>query len=216
MSVLPMKVSLVINSASLDRVGRRANNPHRHAGYVDRADLLRDVILPSAKISGFDEILVVGVFEEGEGYQYIPMNPRYRDRRDALYQRDLGFRHSTGDVVVFCHDDHKPSDGFATKLRTIEGDWDILVPKRTHHITGEELNNGHEKFAEADGRRSGVYMGGHCCVFRRWVIAEVPWTTVNTEFWDVVLTGKWKDAGARMEFTDVVSHVDLEAGVLET
>lgn len=218
------KLSLIVNTAALDpRIGGRSN-PHRRSRYMNREHLLRDEILPAVREQDWDEVLVVGQWEPGEGYEYIEMEPRYRDRRDALWQRDLGFRASTGDILTFCHDDHRPGDGYAEKLRNLIDDpsfpeWDILVPKRIHAETGEEMNNGHPKWSALDGRpmefRKDGYMGGHCCTFRRWVPARIPWTTLDTEFWDTEMSRIWRQAGAEMVFAEDLVHLDLEAAADE-
>ena len=100
------KISLIINTAALDPLVNNKSNPHRIRGYSDRANMLSQTL---AKVKGeFDEIIVAGTFEEGSGYRYVEVQPRFRDRRDALYQREYGARYATGDVLVFCHDDRGP------------------------------------------------------------------------------------------------------------
>jgi hypothetical protein len=80
--------------------------------------------------------------------------------------------------------------------------WDILVPKRIHGITGEELNNG-----KAEG-----YMGGHTLVMKRAAWAQVPWTTVNPpRCWDIHMTRKWIEADLKIVWTDDLVSIDLEA-----
>ncbi len=196
------KTSFILNTASKDPA-LQGGNPFRKTAYTERYACLRNIILPTILKAGFDEVIVCGVFEEGEGYRYVPMKPLHRDRRDALHQRDLGGAYANGDVLVFCHDDHMPGEGFVEALRTLAEDpsWDLLVPKRLHGITQVELNNG----------RADNYMGGHCLAMRRWLWAEVPWTSVNTEWWDCSLTRLWREAGAKIVWSDMLTHYDLEA-----
>lgn len=205
-----MRISYIINSAASDP-WVHGQNPHRIAGYKQRAALLRDRVLPAAIKQGFDEIIVAGCFEAGDGYRYLPVPPRYRDRRDALVQREAGARHSTGDILVFGHDDHALEDSFGNRLRmwialVLNPPWDLLIPKRIHGITGAELNNG---FNKKHPERS--YMGGHCLVMKRWLWAAVPWTLLDTEFWDTSLTREWKAAGGKLVYADDLIHVDVEA-----
>lgn len=212
-----MNLSFILNTAALDPRITNRHNPHRKHQYGLRKELVRTEILPTVLADDFDEVIVCGVFEPGEGYEYIELQPRYRDRRDALWQREIGFRRSTGEVLVFCHDDHRPSADFARTLREIpDGDWDILVPKRVHGRTGEELNNGHSKFSALDGRSENYieegYMGGHCLVMRRWVPATIRWNCLDTEFWDLPMSDLWREAGAEIRWTDRLAHIDLEAG----
>ena len=196
------KLSLVLNTASKDPT-LCGSNAYRGSPYSARYELMRTRILPGVRDAGFDEIIVCGVFEPGEGYLYVPMQPRRRDRRDALHQRDLGAAYTTGDILVFCHDDHLPGPGFAEKLKVLAEDpsWDLLVPRRLHGITNAELNNG----------REGTYMGGHCLAMRRWLWAEVPWTSVDTEWWDCAMSRLWREAGGKIAWNDTLIHYDLEA-----
>lgn len=199
-----MHISYVINSAAGDPWAAAGRNEYRSTGYRRRYELLKEEVLPAALKEGFDEIIVAGVFERGNSYHYVPVPPRCRDRRDALWQREVGARHSTGDVIVFGHDDHKVGAGFHSKLLE-QANWDLLIPQRLHGITGEVLNNGRQ-----DG-----YMGGHVLVMRRWLWAAVPWTSVDSEFWDKSLTRLWQEAGGKLVYTDALSHIDIEATATE-
>lgn len=204
-----MRTSLIINTASLDARVNAGRNPWRSAGYQSRYRLLKDRVLPAALTQGFDEIFVCGAFEAGDGYEYIPVEPRYRDRRDALWQREMGGRYATGDVLVWLHDDHLVADNFVDVLRTeyLSNDsWDLLIPKRLHGITGQELNNG----------KSDNYMGGHCLVMRRGLWARCPWTMLDTIFWDTSMTRVWREAGGRLIWSDSLIHIDVEAAENET
>jgi hypothetical protein len=195
------KLSLVINSAAKDPA-LKGSNIHRLSAYSERLGLMRDKIIPTVVDAGFDEVIVCGVYEAGNGYRYVPMAPRRRDRRDALHQRDLGAAYATGDILVFCHDDHAPAHDFVEKLRSAAAEpWDILVPQRRHGITDAVLDNG----------KAADYMGGHCLAMRRWLWAEVPWTSVDTEWWDVPMTRLWREAGGKIAWSDELIHYDLEA-----
>jgi len=209
-----MRVSYIINTCALDPHTNTFRNPYRTAGYVERAALLRNRILPAAMEQYFDEIIVAGVFEHGTGYQYVPVAPRYRDRRDALVQREMGARHATGDVLVFGHDDHALVANFHRQLEDYNKRrqtsharhlaWDLLIPKRIHGITGATLNNGQYSKPEP-------MMGGHVLVMKRWLWAECPWTSVDTEWWDTSMTRLWKAAGGKLVYADDLQHIDVEA-----
>lgn len=206
-----MRTSYIINSAALDP-WVHGSNPHRQAGYRSRAQLLEEKVLPTALEQGFDEVIVAGVYKEGKGYRYVPVTPRHRDRRDALWQREIGARHSTGDVLVFGHDDHMLGKDFLMRLEDHRFDeWDLLVPQRRHGITGAVLNNGFE-----DGPQKASYCGGHVMVLKRWLWAEVPWTACNTEYWDTSQSRLWKEAGAKIVFADDLIHLDVEASADES
>lgn len=190
-----MRLSLIINTCAGDPLAGEPKYGKR--SYRQRGELLRDEILPAARLQDWDEILVVGQFEPGEGYKYVMQDPIFRDRRDALWQRELGARSSTGDIMCFNHDDHA-WQGDINLLR-VPAKWDILVPRRIDKAGGA-LNN---------GRLQG-YMGGHCLAMRRSLWARVPWTTVDTEWWDITLTRIWREEGGHIEWTDDLTHVDLD------
>lgn len=225
-----MRISYIINTAASDP-WVHGGNPHRQAAYRSRQALLRDKVLPAALEQGFDEIIVAGVYESGSNYRYLPVVPRYRDRRDALVQREQGARHATGDILVFGHDDHMLGEGFCQTLRTnysigldtgvtdldnmpvykAPPAWDLLIPRRLHAITGATLNNGFE-----DSPNKASYMGGHVLVMKRWLWAEVPWTACDTEYWDTSMTRLWTEAGGKLVFADDLIHLDVEAAENES
>lgn len=212
-----MKISLIINSCSGDPA---AGQPiYGWRSYRQRMELLHDEILPAAMREGWDEILVAGQFVEGKGYRYLPMPPVFRDRRDALWQREHGARFATGDLLAFSHDDHAFEIGTRLALldftlgvdsgvTDLDGkpvykkpvDWDLLVPKRVDRH-GTLLNNG----------RDDNYMGGHALVMKRALWAKVPWTTCDTEWWDTSMTRVWREEGAKIVWTDEIIHVDMDS-----
>lgn len=199
-----MKTSLIINTASKDPWVAQAGNPYRRVGYSARYSLLHDTILPAVLREQFDEVIIAGTFEDGPGYTYVPVQPRFRDRRDALWQRERGARHATGDFLVFCHDDHLPAAGFLATFRRNwqhEPDWDLLVPERRHGKLDTVLDNGSER----------GYMGAHCLLMRRWVWARCPWTTIDSVWWDVGMTRVWQAAGAKLRWSTDLLHYDMEA-----
>ena len=200
-----MRISLCINTAASDPLVNTNSNWYRKAGYGARYGILKEKMLPVALQQGFDEVIVAGVFEEGDGYQYVPVPPRYRDRRDALWQREMGARYATGDILVFSHDDHSLEDNFRYNLAAVWGrtthTWDLIIPRRIHGITGAELNNGKET----------GYMGGHALVMKRWLWAQVSWTSVDSEWWDTSMTRLWKEAGGKLVWAEDLVHIDVEA-----
>lgn len=192
-----MKISLIINTCSLDPLAPRVMYGQRT--YKERAELLRNEILPAARRDDWDEVIVVGSFEPGPGYEYVRLDPIYRDRRDALWQRELGARHATGDILAFSHDDHMFAHMAPNAIALHDPEWDILVPRRVDNA-GNELPNG----------RDHNYMGGHSLVMRRWLWARIPWTAVDTAWWDRSLTRVWREEGGRIVFTDALCHIDLD------
>lgn len=196
-----MKISLILNTACMDPVAAAKHNTYREADYMSRIDMLAETI---ELAQDFDEIIVAGNYKVGTGYKYVEVLPHQHNRSDGLVQREVGARHSIGDILVFCHDDHRPSNIFAETCidHYLNGnESDLLIPKRIHGVTDEELNNG-----KADD-----YMGGHCLVMHRSLWAEVPWTMTAMTFWDVSMTRLWREAGANLIWHDELIHYDLEA-----
>jgi hypothetical protein len=166
--------------------------------------LLSQEILP--RTADFDEVILAGTIPPAllgdfPSIRYVPVPPRRRDRWDALVQREAGARLATGDILVFCHDDHAPGPNLAAFLRDLPPHVDILVPQRLHLRTGAVLNNG-----RVDG-----YMGGHCYAMRRWIWAACPLTSAPDEYWDTYFTPLWQKAGANIVWSEEVTHYDCEA-----
>jgi len=192
-----MRHALIINTSCLDPFVMGQSNPHRRSKYALRDIMVQDIIRASSK--QFDEVIVAGVYREGEGYLYVPVAPEHRNRSDALMQRELGARYATADTLTFCHDDHMPDKDYINNLPGVQ--WDLIVPKRIHLATGEVLNNGLDD----------DYMGGHCLTMRRWLWARVPWTSTEMTYWDVTMTRIWRQAGANIVWSPDMIHYDLEA-----
>ena len=180
--------------------------------HVQRAYALRNFILPAALADPtFDEVIVVGEWEPGNGYIYIEVPSVHFSCVDALAQRQAGFERSTGGWVVFQHDDHLLESG----ERGPVGDAihvpnsnraDVIVPARytrLRNVNGERLNNGERK----------AYVSGHCAIYRREVLERCPWGAVDEVFhWDVVHTSQINMAGYKIEWSDALRCYDCEAG----
>jgi hypothetical protein len=194
-----MRTSLIVNTACGDPHARSHRNIHRSTSYGDRWEGLKQIVSQCE----FDEIIVCGIIPEDDGLavdSYIHLVGGYGDRRDALLQREVGARGSTGDLLIFTHDDHMP--GFSGEdIHDVE-DWDILVPQRVHGVTGEILNNGKEQ----------GYMGGHTLVMHRNVWVRLPWVSVVPDrCWDLPMTQLWYDNDIRIAFSDILQSIDIEA-----
>jgi len=204
-----MKISLILNTSCMDPLANMMRSQWRKKPYAARIEVLQETIA-LAQGANWDEIIVAGQYETGDGYEYVEVEPVFRNRSDGLIQRELGARYATGDVLVFCHDDHRPEKGFRGLIEhwiDNHQSWDLLIPKRIHNITNEVLENGNH---EANPLRES-YMGAHCLVMKRWLWAQVPWTTIATTFWDHSMTRIWKEAGAKLVYADDLIHYDMEA-----
>jgi hypothetical protein len=196
-----MRSSLIINTAALAPHAATSSNLWRTGTYAERAKLVERIV--DTCYGKWDEIIVAGNYKPDSAkpsrYIYIDVSPMYGDRRDALVQREMGARLSTGELLAFTHDDHSPD--FAAK-DIPDGDWHILVPKRIHGISGVKLPNGEEE----------GYMGGHTLIMRRDIWVVIPWLTVTPHrCWDLPMTRIWKEAGLNIEFSDDLVSIDLEA-----
>ena len=205
-----MRHSLIINTACGDAHVAGQKNPYRSRRYGERAELLRAAILPRAIDGGFDDIIVAGIFPQtlSEAFDellWIKVPPQRHNRWDGLFQREVGARFASGDLLTFCHDDHAPQKDYATEMRQIDYDWDIIVPERIHGITGESMNNGKDE----------GYMGGHCYTMKRWLWASMPLTSAPDEWWDIWFTPKWLQLGAEIVWEDSIQHFDMEATAAE-
>ena len=215
-------ISLVVNTCALQE--SMYNTTPAGVPYNTRTYALRNWILPQYIADPYiDEVIVVGSWEEGEGYQYIPSPSKYFSCVDALEQRQLGFEASTGDVVIFQHDDHVleneqwidcRGDSSSDLDCPLQYGVDVLSPSRytrLRFMNGERLNNGEPGYNEHVP--PGGHLSGHCAIFRREVIERCPWTDAQKVFtWDVSATQNIVTAGFKIVWTDAIRCWDVEEG----
>ena len=201
-------LSLVIPTAAL------TDQTARGLSYAFRAYLLRNFVLPQAIASGaFREILVVGEFEAGTGYTYLPCSSVERSNvSDAIRKRHIGTRAATGDWICVLNDDHIFDPQFFTRFAVHAAVADVVSPARwtrLRHADGEQLNGG-----EPGGRWSGAgHLNGHCCVFKRAVLECCPWHALPWTFtYDVVQTERIREAGFHIVWSPDVIVWDVEHG----
>jgi hypothetical protein len=205
-----LSVSLIITTATGDplvaeqRGGAGAGQVH-----AARVDFLNDRILPAAV--GFDEVIVAGrpsdALRDDLDVRYLWVSPVARNRSEALNIREQATRRSTGDILVYCADDHVLSEYFVGNMPT--WDWDILTPVRINGADDNEMNSGDPT---SKWQNYGGYSPAHCQVLKRHVWAKVAWTTIkNLEAWDIPISTKWREAGFTLKWTDLIHVIDLEA-----
>ena len=219
-------ISLIVNTAAGE-----------NTKYAQRAYALQNFILPQYLAAPYiNEVIVVGSWHEGDGYQYISCPSKYFSAVDALEQRQRGFEASSGDVVIFQHDDHVLDLDDTEKLwhhlyhsgwfidvdiedplENVKYDvnaWDVLSPARytrLRTISGERLNNGEPGYNEHVPL--GGHLSGHCAIFRREVIERCPWTDCQKVFtWDVSMTQNAVVKGFKIVWTDAIRCWDVEEG----
>ena len=222
-------ISLVINSCAN---GPKAAETLSSGGqsHMQRSFALRNFILPAALADPtFSEVIVVGEWEPGDGYIYIESPSEHFSCVDALAQRQAGFERSTGDWVVFQHDDHLLKNPIVDydeetalhKIYRIKQKFDVLIPARytrLRDVNGERLFNGAPITGPGDASSavnpfSKGYISGHCAIYRREVLEKCPWGGVEkVHTWDIEHTKQIRDAGFTIEWSDALRVYDCEAG----
>ena len=198
-----MTISLVVNTACLGlRAGAVLSSGKRPHNL--REFLLKCFILPEAMANpAISEIIVAGEFEPGDGYIYVPARSVYFNCRDALHQRQRGFEVSTGDVILFQHDDHLVQGVFPPMeaFNSVQ----VIVPQRRTRMrvpTGERLNTG-----------EGEYISGHAAFYTREAVAKCPWGQVPKVYqWDRAHTLQLRKAGYLAAIAEQVVAWDIEWG----
>ena len=206
-------ISLVINTCAMEP------GPRFSGKYKDRAYALQNFIIPQYVNDPYiDEIIVVGSWQEGDGYKYIPCPSKYFSCVDALEQRQRGFEACEGDVVIFQHDDHVLDIPLKMKTNTrwfsLVNRGDVLSPARYTRLRypdGERLNAGEPGFNE--WVPPGGHLNGHCAIFNREVIERCPWTNADKVFtWDVSMTHQIRKAGFEIAWSNMIRCWDIEKG----
>ena len=210
-----MTISLRINSSAN---GPKAADTRSSGGqsHAQRSFALRNFILPAAVADPtFSEVIVVGEWEPGWGYIYIEVPSERFSCVDALTQRQAGFERSTGDWVVFQHDDHlleNVKDMLHGKISLFTGA-DVIVPARytrLRDVNGEKLLSGEPS---DKGKNREGYISGHCAIYRREVLEVCPWSDVKEIFeWDVEHTAQIREAGFKIEWSNALRCYDVESG----
>lgn len=180
-----------------------------------RADLLIEEILPAYLKEPFTEIFVGGRIHDdvkdafdNERLTFVHVPPKRRDRSEALNIRETVTRFSTGDLLVYAADDHRPAEGFVKSLhQLVDEAWDVLTPRRYHGKTGEQM-------ADGEGHVGG-YSPLHLHVLRREVWAKIPWTAIDTTYIDVSHARLCREAGFELAWSDKIRAFDVEAEVGE-
>ena len=216
-----MSISLVINTCANGPKAAETLSSGKQP-HAQRAFVLRNFILPAALADPtFDEVIVAGEWEPGNGYIYIEVPSVHFSCVDALAQRQAGFERSTGDFIMFQHDDHIFDPELAiidwrgeasreVDIALSSPEWDVLVPSRytrLRDVNGERLFNG-----EAGPDMLG-YVSGHCAIYRREVLEKCPWGDVPKQHtWDLAHTAQIRAAGFTIEWSEALRCYDIEGG----
>ncbi len=205
-------ISLVINTCAGGPKAAETLSSGRQS-HIQRSFALRNFILPAALADPtFSQVIVVGEWEPGNDYIYIEVPSERFSCVDALAQRQAGFERSTGDWIVFQHDDHMLENNIVSTINNSNGA-DVLVPARytrLRDVNGERLFNGEP---EQPPNPPEGYASGHCCIYRREVIERCPWSAVPAVHqWDREHTKQIREAGFVIQYSDALRCWDVEAG----
>lgn len=222
-----MSLTIVLNTCALGPKARETSNSQGRLKHAQREYALRTWILPAYIANPFvKELIVVGEWEppQHDEYSYVHVPSTYLTCVDALAQRQAGFEASTGEVLVFQHDDHildsasilQFNCGWPPHFSSAE----VLVPSRWTRLRfplGERLNNGEpqliiDKHAGQIGE-SEEYVSGHCAVYQRDAIVAASWRDVpKRHTWDQEHTRQLVAAGVRIRWEPVLRCEDVEMG----
>ena len=200
-----MNTSIIINTCALGAYAHAVVGSDGHGGlHAWRAYVLRNWIIPMYT-RWPTELIIVGEWEPGPGYIYIPCRGETLSCVNALVQRQAGFEVSTGDIIVCQHDDHV-FDGLTITAEALR--WDVISPRRHTYLRtlragGEWLN---------DGSRDG-YILGHGAIYKRQVLERCPWKDVPLVYsWDEAHTQQIRAAGFTTGYAPDIVIRDVEPG----
>lgn len=214
-------ISVVIATSAL---AQGADTQPSSAGvpYGERAWLLRSIILPAYTryfAERFREIVVVGEWEPGEGYTYVPFPSVYRNCADALLKRQVGYdslRKQTS-WVLFQHDDHLWDP---TNLVDPREPNYVLSPSRwVRHPMLQAQNDGFLRSFADDGWRSlklaspdESYVNGHVCLMKPHIFRDgFKWTDAPPTFtWDVSVTARLRELNVPIRYAPELRTWDME------
>lgn len=203
------RISIVVNTCCLGPRSHEITGSCTPTPHVYRLFALGNFIIPAYIADpNIDEVIVVGEFADGEGYTYVPSPSTHFSCIDALAQRQAGFEASSGDIIIFTHDDHHLDFGFAAALRAMlpfPDDISVVLPQRRRRTFGGHnvLNNGRDQ----------GYLGGHAVVMTRDAATRAPWRDVaQVHEWDKSHTALVAAAGLKARWLDDLWVWDVELG----
>lgn len=161
-----------------------------------RRDLVRELVLPSA-IQNVAEVYVVGDFEPGRGYSYLPVPPITGTTIDALIKRDAGTLATNADFIFYLSDDH-------------------IIERAGEEPTGTTIGVPERRCGDHWGLNMGLqdgYCGGHAGLFPRELVQRRPWSTMpHHRLWDMLSSHIYVDMGASLMSMPDWRIADVEPG----
>lgn len=230
-----MSLAVVINTACLAPHAGDTLSSGRQP-YADRAWLMRNILLPAYTKwfpDLFGEIVVVGEYEEGDGYTYVPCRSVYRNCADALLQRQMGFDAIKGNHswVLFQHDDHMwdpanvidpRTNAYVLSLSrwTRALGWPLQLNDGSATVDRQIVVNGTRTVVPTPAREgepnygSFYHVNGHSCLMKPHVFrGGFKWTDSPPVFtWDIEITRRLAALGVSMRYAPELVTWDLERG----
>jgi hypothetical protein len=157
-----------------------------------------------------DEILVVGdrLKVYGDTVRALNVEPLTRTTIDALVKRDVGTVATRSWNLCFLADDHRIGPNFVKHFRERYADreWDLLAPQR-FTVRGQQIFN-------LNVGKDLHYIGGHCGIYRRSILRQVPWSSSRHHpNWDVWHSHDLVKAGGKLVYSDIdLAIEDIEPG----
>lgn len=176
---------------------------------ANRWPLVRDHILPRLRSEGFDEIVVVGDGESGDGYRHLYVPSITGTTVDALVKRDVAAVATGSEYLWYLSDDHHPAAGSLAVLEAFLHNHSVaaLIPARR---TWRETADGLVHYDLNSGAQDG-YCGGHSGVFHRGVLRLYPWTTApHDRLWDLLHSRRLQELGVEFHYAPDVIVEDVE------
>lgn len=209
-----MKFSVVVNTCSMqDRADTHAGPSGKP--YSIRRSFIHDIIVPRLVDDPYvAEVVVVGSFEPGDRYTYVPVTETFHNCRDVLAQREAGWqkaRRGNPDAVLFLMDDHVPAPGFFHGCHEsfVDLPWSVLTPNRRSASSGATLNSGWNGVGVLDPL--GRYAHTHGIVLTPEALTKCPWIGLTPLYrFDVLHTMWFADRGLKIHTASNVFVEDLE------
>ena len=208
-------LSIIINTCAgtmeQEVLQRRGTFGHPDAHpYAARAAKLERIVEQYVTLQ--HELIVVGEWHAGDGYQYVHAPGPTRSPFDALLQRHVATQVASGNQLLYLNDDH-----YVTPEHM---DWFVdMVPHAHATAIGRRCYKEGKVYAMEDGWADGYFAGyimGHACFMSRHAVNKVPWISLDGSQWDVKHTIALHDAHLAIQYIPHLIAWDVEIGELPT
>lgn len=200
-----MSISLIVTTCALAPHAATTLSSGRQP-HDFRAYLLRCHLIPQALANpDISEVIVVGEFEEGDGYRYLSVpSVEQNSIHDSLRKRQAGCEAATGRWIIVQNDDHL-LDPMFTRNFYKHAYADVVSPARWTRLRGrpERLNDGSQD----------RYINGHTAIYSREALQRCPWESLPRVFsYDIEHTRLLRQACFDVLWADDCITWDCELG----